>query len=92
MISANNGIVGLKYTIPLLPFPVTASFVNHQQILTWPTVLGHTYQLQATNSLAGANSPWPNIGPAVVAPTSGTLSYTNNNPGSSVLFYRVLAQ
>jgi hypothetical protein len=88
-LDANNGIIGLKYSVPLLPFNILATKANNQQILTWQTVIGHTYQLQATNALGGG--AWPNVGPPVTAATSGTQSYTNTL-GGSAMFYRVVAQ
>lgn len=92
-LDAINGIIGLEYAVPVLPFNITSTTSGNQQILTWPTVIGHSYQLQATNSLSGgAAGPWPNVGPAVTVPASGTLSYTNTVSGSSTMFYRVFAQ
>lgn len=91
-LDANNGIIGLIYSIPLLPFSIVTAQVNNQQVLTWPTVAGHTYQLQATNSLPAVNTAWPNVGSAVTASSSGTMSYTNSTFSGSALFYRVVAQ
>jgi len=91
-LDANNGIIGLKYSIPLLPFGIVSSYANSRQILTWQTIIGHTYQLEATNALAGGTNDWPHVGPAISAPSLGTLSYTNSSFGGPALFYRVIAQ
>jgi hypothetical protein len=90
-LDANNGIIGLTYSIPLLPFNIVTAEVNNHQVLTWPTVISHTYQLQATNSLAGGTNAWPNVGTAITASSSGTISYTNSSFNGSALFYRVVA-
>jgi hypothetical protein len=90
-LDANNGIIGLKYGIPLLPFSILTAFTNNQQVLTWQTVIGHTYQLQSTPVL-GSNVTWSNVGSAVMVPASATLSYTNSSLTGSALFYRVIAQ
>ncbi len=91
-LDANNGVVALIYSVPVLPFSITSIFTGNKEILTWPTVIGHSYQLQATNQLVGSAAAWPNVGPAVTVPASGTLSYTNTSLSGSALFYRVLAQ
>ncbi len=92
-LDANNGIIALKYSIPLLPFNILSTTTGNQQILTWQTVIGHTYQLQATNALpAAGNPPWPNVGAPVTVGASGTLSYTNTITPTNALFYRVVAQ
>ncbi len=91
-LDANNGIIGLKYSVPLLPFGIVNTYANKQQIFTWQTIIGHSYQLEATNALTGATNDWPHVGPAISATSSGTLSYTNNSFGGRALFYRVVAQ
>jgi hypothetical protein len=91
-LDANNGIIGLQYTVPLLPFPITYTYAGSQFVLTWPTVIGHTYQLQATNALTGGTNAWPNVGAAVTVPSSATLSYTNSSFNGPALFYRVISQ
>jgi hypothetical protein len=91
-LDANNGIIALQYSIPLLPFGIVNTYTNNQQIFTWQTILGHTYQLEATNVLTGGTNDWPPVGPAVTATSSGTLSYTNSSFDGAALFYRVKAQ
>ena len=91
-LDSNNGIIALKYSIPLLPFGILNTLTNNQQIFTWQTIIGHTYQLEATNSLPGGTNDWPHVGPAIYAPASGTLSYTNTSFGGPALFYRVQAK
>jgi hypothetical protein len=91
-LDANNGIIALQYSIPLLPFGIVDTYANNQQIFTWQTILGHTYQLEATNVLTGGTNDWPHIGPAINATSSGTQSYTNSSFSGAALFYRVKAQ
>jgi hypothetical protein len=90
-LDANNGIIALQYGIPLLPFALANSTANRSGLLTWPTVAGHTYQLQATPSLGG-NTTWSNVGPPLHASLSGTQSFTNTSLPGTALFYRVTAQ
>lgn len=91
-LDANNGILALQYSIPLLPFNIVISQNNNQQVITWQTVIGHTYQLQGATSLSGGSSAWSNVGPATTASSSGTMSYTNTSSAGSVMFFRVVAQ
>ena len=88
-LDANNGIVALQYTVPLLPFTILSATSGANQVLTWQTITGHNYQLQAATTLAPAN--WANLGPLVTNTPAGTLSYTNSTTGASALFYRVVA-
>ena len=87
-LDANNGIIGLQYVVPLLPFNILSTTTGKQQILTWQTIIGHTYQLQSTTNLVGA---WSNVGPPVTVGASGTLSYTNTISTDNALFYQVVA-
>jgi hypothetical protein len=91
-LDANNGIIALKYSIPLLPFGIVNTRTSNEQIFTWQSIIGHTYQLEATNTLSVGTNDWPHVGPAILAPSSGTLSYTNSSFSGKALFYRVKAQ
>ncbi|MGA9452249.1 MAG: immunoglobulin domain-containing protein [Verrucomicrobiia bacterium] len=88
-LDANNGIIALQYSLPLLPFGIVSTYTNNQQIFTWQTIIGHTYQVQTADSLAGA---WSNVGPSIPVSSSGTLSYTNSSLSGSAKFYRIVAQ
>ena len=90
-LDANNGIMALQYSIPLLPFTIVQSNTRSSLTLTWQTVMGHTYQVESTPSLAG-NIVWSNVGPSYTAPASGTKSYTITPLSGTALFYRVAAQ
>ena len=90
-LDANNGIIALKYSIPLLPFGIVNTTVNNKEILTWQTIIGHTYQLQSVTSLA-APVVWANVGSPYTANASGTQSYTNTINTGSALYYRVIGQ
>jgi hypothetical protein len=91
-LDANNGIIALKYSVPLLPFTIVQNVAANQQILTWQTIQGHTYQLEATNAIPTSANDWPHIGAPFVAPSNGTTSYTNTIPKTGNLFYRIVAQ
>jgi len=88
-LDANNGIIGLQYSIPLLPFTILVCHVGNHEVLSWPTMVGHSYQLQSSSILGGA---WSNMGPSIQATASATWSYTNNALSSPSLFYRVVAR
>ena len=90
-LDANNGIIGLQYSIPLLPFNIVLNNSGNRLVLTWQTVTGHTYQLQSTPALAVTNTVWSPVGAPIAAPSSGTFSYTNSTLSASALFYRVVA-
>ncbi len=88
-LDANNGILALKYSVPLLPFHIVQTFAPGKEVLTWQTIIGRTYQLQ---SAAGLASPvWSNVVAAIKVNASGSLSYTNTSTASPALFYRVVA-
>lgn len=87
-LDANNGILGLIYSVPLLPFNIATTKSAGHQVLTWQTVAGHTYQVQSTTVLLPA--AWSNVGSSTTVSSSGTLSYTNTS-FSGTKFFRVLA-
>jgi hypothetical protein len=89
-LDANNGIIGLKYSIPLLPFNILLNKSGTGIELTWQTVAGRSYQLQATPALV--TTAFTNVGAAFTAGSSGTHSYTNSTLSGSALLYRVVAQ
>jgi hypothetical protein len=91
-LDANNGIIGLKYSIPLLSFNITVAETAGKLVLTFPTMANHTYQIQSTAALAtSGTNMWTNVGSPVAA-TSSSLSYTNSSPTGTSMFYRVVAQ
>ncbi|MDB6023498.1 MAG: hypothetical protein JWQ04_3355 [Pedosphaera sp.] len=92
-LDANNGIIGLRYSIPLLPVNVVSSYTGNKFVLTWQTVLGRTYQLQSATALGSpaSSTAWSNVGSSVTASASASLSYTNSAPGAGALFYRLVA-
>ena len=51
--------------------------------ITWSTVAGKTYYVEASSSLAGGS--WTTISPAI----TGTGTYTDSTPGPGSKFYRV---
>ncbi len=90
-LDAINGIIALQYSIPVAPFSITSTFAGQQQVLSWPVVAGHTYQLQSSATLTGNSVPWVPVGSAVTTSGAGTLSYTNS-VFTGALFYRVYVQ
>ena len=90
-LDANNGIIGLTYSIPLLPFNIVLDKTGSGLVLTWQTVAGHTYQLQSAPTIASSGTPWSNVSSPITVPTSGTLSYTNNSLTGPALLYHVVA-
>ena len=90
-LDGNNGIEALLINpsaLPLDPFSITnATASAGAVVLTWPSVPGHTYQVQATASLS---SGWTNSGAAMVT-TNLSLSVTNKISGGAQ-FFRVLGQ
>ena len=55
--------------------------------ITFNTVAGTSYQIQAINALGGA---WSNVGSAIVATNSGSMSYLTPTRGTTQNFYRVV--
>jgi hypothetical protein len=90
-LDANNGIIGLQYSIPLLPFGIVLNKSGSGIVLTWQTVTGHTYQLQSTPAVAASGTVWSNVGAPITAASSGTFSYTNSTLSDSALLYHVVA-
>ena len=91
-LDANNGILGLQYSIPLIPFGIAMTNTSGSLVLTWQTVIGHTYQLQSAGVLAGTNTVWSPVGSPVAVQASGVLSYTNSAIKTGSLYYRVKSQ
>ena len=90
-LDANNGIVGLQYSIHLLPFGIVLNKSGNGIVLTWQTVVGRTYQLQSTPAVAASGTVWSNVGAPITAASSGTFSYTNSTLSGSALLYHVVA-
>lgn len=75
---------------PLDPFDITsiASPSVSTVVLTWQSVAGHSYQVQARSTISDTN--WSNEGSPITA-SGTTTSVTNNVPGQT-RFYRVRGQ
>jgi hypothetical protein len=90
-LNSDNGIVALlintNYVVPLSgTFSITNITAQAGTVvLTWPSVAGHTYQVQASTQLSGG---WSSLGSALTA-TGTTLSYTNSVSGAAK-FFRVV--
>ena len=93
-LDANNGVIGLKYSIPLVTFPIiSATKTGNNVMLTWQTVIGHKYQVQYANALPGHHaSGWTNIGPQTTASSSGTMNYTDTTATTATRYYQVVGQ
>jgi Tol biopolymer transport system component len=82
-------LTGTDPTDPVSCFRVqisTTGFPGQNLLLSWPAVPGKSYQVQYTADLT---SPlWQNLGPALVATTSGSLTVSAAQPA---LYYRVIA-
>jgi hypothetical protein len=93
-LDANNGIIALQYSVPLVPFNLVKSYTpGGALVLTWQTVTGHSYQVQSTSTiLDGPGTVWSNVGSSFTAPIPGTHSFTNTSfPINTQLYYRVKA-
>jgi hypothetical protein len=55
--------------------------------ITWNTVTGTSYQIQAISNLGGG---WQNVGPAITATNTGAMSYLTPTVGTTQQFYRVV--
>jgi hypothetical protein len=55
--------------------------------ITWNTVVGTSYQIQAINFLGGG---WQNVGSPIVATNTGSMSYLTPTVGTKQQFYRVV--
>jgi hypothetical protein len=92
-LDVNNGIVALKYSVPLVPFSVTSVSDTKTAgvILTWQSVASHTYQVQFATALSGTT--WTNLGSPIVA-TGATTTYDDTSAHASLGagFYRVVGK
>jgi hypothetical protein len=93
-LNSNNGLkaflINTNTTSVLAPFSITSLVpsAGPAVILTWPSVSGHTYQVQAKSALT--NSAWSDLGP-VIPGTGSPLSFTNSS-GGGANFYRIKGQ
>ncbi len=89
-LNSNNGLMAFRINsgVALAPFSITSSATTDSIILSWPSVTGHTYQVQAVGSLTSGG--WTNAGVAIPG-TGAALSYTNELIGPGT-FFRVQAQ
>ena len=93
-LDSNNGIkaflINTNYVPPHSPFAITSiTQSDGAVILTWPSVVGHNYQVQSRDSISTGD--WSNLG-GVITATSTTSSFTNSISGSDTRFYRVGGQ
>ncbi|HWI56769.1 MAG TPA: immunoglobulin domain-containing protein, partial [Bacillota bacterium] len=95
VLDTNNGIKAFKIDpnyVPALPaFKITGVVLRNGSdlILNWPSVSGHTYQVQAKDVVSGGS--WSNLG-GPLAGTGATLSFTNNTSSATTKFYRIVGQ
>ncbi len=90
-VDANNGIIALSYTVPVLPPAPTITDVSHagtSTTVTWTTFNGRNYQLQSRDSLT--SGAWANVGSPVVG-SGPTASATDTSATPTSRFYRVSA-
>jgi len=91
-LDSNNGLKAFAINTNLLlaPFSITSitPAAGGSVILTWPSVAGHTYQVQSREALSEVS--WSNLGLPLPG-TGGPLSFTNNVAGDA-RYYRVEGQ
>lgn len=89
---SNNGLKAflINTNSVLPPFSVTSIVpaTGASVIISWPSVSGHTYQVETRSALAGAS--WTELGP-VLPGTGAPLAITNDISGPAN-FYRVKGQ
>jgi hypothetical protein len=82
-------IDNLNFVANVAPPALSAAVSGNALTLTWPTVLGQTYQLEYKDSLA--DPTWTPLG----SPVSGTgnpVTVTNDPTASTNRFFRLVAQ
>jgi hypothetical protein len=90
----NNGIkaflisTNMVSTLPAFSITSIVPATGPSVILTWPSVAGHTYQVQAKSALT--NGAWSDV--SAVLPGTGAPLFFTNAAGGSANFYRVKAQ
>src|SRR5204863_8710204 len=90
-VDANNGIIALSYTTPVLPTVPAITSVSHSgnsSSVVWTTFNGRNYQLKRSDSLL--SGPWVNVGSAIVG-SSATATNVDSSATSNTRFYRVSA-
>ncbi len=90
-VDANNGIVAISYTKPVLPPAPAITSIDHtgaSSTVVWTTFNGRNYQLQRSDALP--NGPWVNVGSPMVG-SSATATNTDSSATSNTRFYRVSA-
>jgi hypothetical protein len=88
---AINYVSGKLIVNPALQLSATCASVsgNNQFIVSWPTVVGQTYQLEYTSDLAAAT--WTPLG-TPLAGTDGIVAVTNSMSVTPQCFFRVEVQ
>jgi hypothetical protein len=56
--------------------------------ITWNTVAGTSYQIQEIDDLSGT---WQNVGPAIAATNTASMSYLTPTTGNTQQFFRVVS-
>lgn len=93
-LDSNNGIkafqINTNFISALSPFRISSvhSQSGAEIAISWQSVNGHTYQVQARGSFTSGS--WTNVGPSIMA-TGASTSVTNAISGD-VQFYRVYGQ
>jgi hypothetical protein len=89
-LDSNNGIKAFLINTNLLPFNIISAIpqAGTKLALTWESVAGHTYQIQARTNLAAGS--WSDVGSPVSA--SGDTTSVTNTISSPVQFYRIQGQ
>jgi hypothetical protein len=85
-ISLPNGVVEVNASGDLLGSTNTVQIYTAADV-TWNTVAGTSYQVQAINFLGGG---WQNIGSPIVATNTASMSYLTPTRGTMQQFYRVV--
>ena len=85
-ISLPNGVVEVNGSGDLLGGTNTVQIYTAADV-TWNTVTGTSYQIQAINFLGGG---WQNIGSPIVATNTASMSYLTPTRGTQQQFYRVV--
>ncbi len=70
----------------LEPAPITVNNAGTNVVLSWPSTMGQTYQLEFTDDLASGN--WTALGPPLIG-DSTALSLTNTAAQGGQRFFRL---
>ena len=89
--NTNAGFRGMTFNsaVPVTAPPVTISTATGQAVISWPSQVGLTYQVQWSVNLA---APWANLHSPALAGTGGVLSRTDPSTTTATprRFYKVV--